>query len=177
MNKKVLLAALAAASAGLLFAQEFRIDAGGPDPKGISLAIGIPVEGVSASQATWQKENSDKRLLFIGKISGEWQKRSISFIPKSAGAVNLWVMSTEKEGKYAAYRNLEIKGAELKNKDFSIRKNSGALVGWQPFGKPVVENGVIYCRDSDRFMQTILCKEGAEVTLSFEVRSADAPAK
>ena len=78
MNKKVLLAALAAASAGLLFAQEFRIDAGGPDPKGISLAIGIPVEGVSASQATWQKENSDKRLLFIGKISGEWQKRSIS---------------------------------------------------------------------------------------------------
>lgn len=177
MNKKVLLAALAAASAGLLFAQEFRIDAGGPDPKGISLAIGIPVEGVSASQATWQKENSDKRLLFIGKISGEWQKRSISFIPKSAGAVNLWFMSTGKEGKYAAYRNLEIKGAELKNKDFSIRKNSGALVGWQPFGKPVVENGVIYCRDSDRFMQTILCKEGDEVTLSFEVRSANAPAK
>lgn len=92
-------------------------------------------------------------------------------------AVNHWFMSTGKEGKYAAYRNLEIKGAELKNKDFSIRKNSGALVGWQPFGKPVVENGVIYCRDSDRFMQTILCKEGAEVTLSFEVRSADAPAK
>ena len=96
MNKKVLSTVLAAASAGLLFAQEFRIDAGGPDPKGVSLAIGMPVEGVSASQATWQKENSDKRLLFIGKISGEWQKRSISFIPKSGGAVNLWFMRDRK---------------------------------------------------------------------------------
>ena len=42
MNKKVLLAALAAASAGLLFAQEFRIDAGGPDPQSESLSKEFP---------------------------------------------------------------------------------------------------------------------------------------
>ena len=160
---------LLAVSVGtFLSAQDFRVDVGGD--KGVSLAAGTQMQGVTVQQAGWLKENRDKRLLFSGKVSKEWQKRSITFTPKTDGSVAISFMSSKKDGAFIGYRNLQITGSSLKNQKLAAGSN-GLPTSWGKLGKPNYRENTIFCRHNDRFHQLVPCTGGTPVTLSFETRS------
>ena len=87
------------------------------------------MQGVTVQQAGWLKENRDKRLLFSGKVSKEWQKRSITFTPKADGSVAISFMSSKKDGAFIGYRNLQITGSSLKNQKLAAGSN-GLPTSW-----------------------------------------------
>ena len=176
--KKMLLCAAALCAAGLLSAADFRIDIGGERSK-VDLEIKECSEKIRASTAGWLKDRKNQRLIFIGPASGQWETKSISFIPKSSGNVNLCLMGTiNKPGApHLAYDNIKVNGKPVKNGSFE--EGSGdKITSWGGWGKPqrVAGNApdgnqYVLANHVDALVQSIPLKAGEKVPVTFQVKN------
>ena len=176
--KKKLLCAAALCAAGLLSAADFRIDIGGEEAK-MDLEIKECSEKIRASTAGWLNERKNQRLIFIGSASGQWETKSISFIPKSSGNVNLCLMGTiNKPGApLLAYDDVRINGQPVKNGSFEEGEGDKIAV-WGGWGKAKRMNDggaagqhYVLANHVNALAQTIPVKAGEKVTISFQVKN------
>ncbi len=176
--EKMLLCAAALCAAGLLSAAEFRIDIGGERSK-VELEIKECSEKIRASSAGWLNERKNQRLLFIGAASDQWETKSISFVPKSNGNVNLCLMGTiNKPGApHLAYDNIKVNGKLVKNGSFE--EGSGdKIANWSGWGKAqriaggaADGNQYVLANHVDALVQSIPVKAGEKVTVTFQVKN------
>ena len=176
--EKMLLCAAALCAAGLLSAAEFRIDIGGERSK-VELEIKECSEKIRASSAGWLNERKNQRLLFIGAASDQWETKSISFVPKSNGNVNLCLMGTiNKPGApLLAYDDVRINGQPVKNGSFEEGEGDKIAV-WSGWGKAKRMNDggaagqhYVLANHVNALAQTIPVKAGEKVTISFQVKN------
>lgn len=138
-------------------------------------------DGVTVRQAEWMKERKDQRLVASVKVSNEWKEYSFTFVPKKTGSIQLNLMSDSIKDM-AACDGFRISGSSLKNGGFEEVSSSGKPSGWQSMHAPrLVTDGkagegknFVEVAHNDRWMQTVPCKEGEAVTVTFLARSVAA---
>ena len=176
--KKMLLCAGILCSAGVLSAADFRIDVGGERDK-VELEVKECSEKIRSSPAGWLNERKNQRLVFIGAASDQWEKKSISFIPKSNGNVEVCLMGTiNKPGApHLGYDDIKVNGKLLKNGSFE--EGSGdRIANWSGWGKAArVAGGAadgnqyVLANHVDALVQSIPVKAGEKVTITFQVKN------
>lgn len=148
------------------FGAEFRIDllgSSGLAPKEVS-------PGAAVTQAGWMGDKKDHRLLVIGEARKDWSEYSATFIAKENGKVSIQLMSNKKND-WSSYRQIRITGATLQNGDFSKLNEKGKPTAWSSMGNPKIEEGFVTTAHNDRWMQSIDCKRGESVTITFQVKA------
>lgn len=182
MNR-LLLTFLAAAAATSVSAaavrNTFRIDLQGE--KGLGLVYKTGSEGTSGTQASWLKDKKDTRLIVTGPVSQEWKEFSFTFVPKADGKVNLNLMSDNPKF-LVSYDNIRVTGATIANGDFETAAQQGDRPDrWWPMGKPgfvkdaqgASGKNFVTCAHNDRWNQSIPCKAGEAVTVTFQAKLAE----
>ncbi len=172
MKTALLFSALVMAAG--LTAADFRIDVAGL--KGVGMAARTASDGVTVRQAEWMGDRKDQRLVASVKVSNEWKEYSFTFVPKKTGSVQLNLMSDSVKDM-AACDGLRVSGSTLKNGGFE-EVSSGKPSGWQSMQAPrLVTDGkagegknFVQVAHNDRWMQTVPCKEGEAVTVTFFAR-------
>ncbi len=177
MKKALILTVFGMAAA--LTAADFRIDLAGV--KGVTMAPRSASDGVTVQQAGWMGDKKDQRLVATVKVTNEWKEYSFTFVPKKTGSIQLNLMSSSVKDMTAC-DGLRLSGAELKNGGFESVGASGKPDGWQSMQKPRLMTGgkaaegknFVLIAHNDRWVQSIACKEGEPVTVTFFARSAAA---
>ena len=178
---KFILGLAAVFSAGILFAGEFRIDL-------ISLKSNIDLEIQKTSEkfkiidSPWYKEKRKQSIQLRGETSDQWKACSFTFVPKKSGEVILRISAPYvKPGetpKVCAYDNFKAEGAELKNGGFEEKVPAhGWIPGWGTKDGLMTGDaaeGKFYMRAAYRkaVVQSLTCKEGVPVTISFMAKNA-----
>ena len=176
--KKILLCTAAFCAAGLLSAADFRIDIGG-ERSNVEMEIRETSEKIRAAPAEWRKERKNLRLVFTGAASGQWETKSVSFVPKTSGNVNLCLMGTiNKPGApLLAYDNIKVNGKLVKNGSFE--EGAGDTIpNWSGWGKAQRVTGgaadgnqYVLANHVDALVQPIPVKAGEKVTVTFQVKN------
>lgn len=167
-------------SAAILFAGEFRIDL-------VSLKSDIDLEIQKTSEkfkiidSPWYKEKRNQSIEIRGETSDQWKTYSITFLPKKSGNVNVRICAPYvKPGetpKVCAYDNIRAEGAELKNGGFEEKVPAH---GWIPAwgtkdglmtGDAAEGKYYIRCTYRKAILQSLLCKEGVPVTITFMAKN------
>lgn len=166
---------------GFLAAGEFRMDL-------ISLKSNIDLEIRKTSEkfkvidSPWYKEKRRQSIEIRGETSDQWKAFSFTFVPKKSGEVILRVSAPYvKPGqtpKVCAYDDFKIEGAELKNGGFEEKVPAhGWIPGWGTKDGLMTGDaaeGNFYMRAAYRkaVTQTLNCREGVPVTISFQAKNA-----
>ncbi len=165
------------AIAGTLTAADFRMDISGNN--GVTMSPKSASEGVTVKQASWLKDKKDTRLCASVKVTNEWKEHSFTFMPKKSGKFTLNLMSASKKDQVSC-DNIRIKGANILNGDFE-KMHPKRPQNWRQVGAEakVVTDGTaqsgknfVTVNHDNRWIQTINCKEGEAVTVTFCVKEA-----
>ena len=156
---------------------EFRIDL--QVQKDIcGLAVDRGSEGVRIEKASWKKEKADCRLLITGKSGEKWEEKWAQFIPNEDCSVSVQLMSNSTKD-YVAYDNIRIEGSSIGNGSFEQLNSKGNPQGWYSMGKYILKNtdaadgkNCVEAFHNGRVLQTIKCKKGQPVKITFMVRDA-----
>ncbi len=185
--KQLLLSLLAATAAAAVTAapagnqNQFRIDVQGEKELGLVYRSGS--EGTTGSQAGWLKEKKDTRLVVKGAIADEWKEFTFTFVPKADGRARLEIMSDDIKF-FVAYDNFRVTGATLANGDFETAgKQPDRPDRWWPMRKPVYVKDAqgasgknfVLCAHNDRWIQSLPCKAGEAITVTFLAKRAETP--
>ena len=160
---------------GTLMGAEFRVDIQ-VDKDICGLTAKDKSEGVRIDKAGWKKEKADRRLLIIGNSGKKWKEKWIHFIPAEDCSVSVQLMSNAAK-EYVAFDNIRIEGASVKNGSFEELNSKGTPQGW--YGKNILKKGgaadgenYVEVFHNGRAFQTITCKKGQPVKITFMVRDA-----
>ncbi len=166
--KKSLFTILIFAVCAVLNAAEFRMDIQGY--KGAALRPVSVSAGAAAAQASWLGKRKDQRMSCTAAVTDDWKEFSFSFIPKNDGVYEINLMSDKKQNKVCC-GEITVQGAEIKNGDFSQRDSKGGLAAWRKVGKAsfTEENFAVSTHD-DRWVQTINCRKGEKITVTFKAK-------
>ena len=135
---------------------------------------------MSIAKATWKKDKADCRLLIIGNSGKKWKEGWARFIPAEDCDVRVELMSTSMKGYDVAFDNIRIEGASIKNGSFELVDSNGNLQNWRGMGKKYVLKNTdaadgkncVEVSHNNRAYQTIKCKKGQPVKITFMVRDA-----
>ena len=149
----------------------------------IPLTFNKGSEDIRGIEASWLKENSNKRLLILGPLANKWQRRSFTFTPQSTGKLTLDIMGNpNKQSTQWCYSDdFKVQGlAGFKNGSFEKRDPKGRPIGWTTLNKPMLIHDIagaaqgdcyIMTDDSNRFRQVLLVQKGQPVTVSFQAKA------
>lgn len=176
MMKAILFGAVMFEAVSLMGA-EFRIDLQ-VQKNTCGLAADGGSEGVRISKATWMKEKADCRLQITGKSGEKWEEKWVQFIPAEDCIVEINLMSSSMKDYDVAYDNIRIEGASIKNGSFELVDSNGNLQNWRRMGKKYVLKNTdaadgkncVEAFHNGRVLQTIKCKKGQPVKITFMVR-------
>ena len=131
---------------------------------------------LSIAKAAWKKENADRRLLIIGNSGEKWKEKWVQFIPAEDCNVSVQLMSSSTKD-YVAYDNIRIEGSSIGNGSFELLNSKGNPQSWYGMGKYILKNtdaadgkNCVEAFHNGRVMQTIKCKKGQPVKITFMVR-------
>ena len=162
--------------ASTLSAADFRLDISGL--KGATLKPVSASEEVSVIQASWRGKQKDQLLSCTVTVGKEWKKYSFCFMPKQSGKFNISIMST-KPKDFIDCDNVTAAGVELKNGNFEQLNAKGDPANWIKMKNAristaggVDDSKYVSTTHDDRWVQTISCKKGELVTITFYARSA-----
>jgi hypothetical protein len=193
MLKRILTIAVLVAGISCFAASVVRIDISGIGKK-IVLTSGELSKGMRIANPGWAKKNSKYYLsAHSEKLTGKWQKFSLTFTPDKDGPVNLAFMGSYRRDKgaknltpvWVAYDNITVTGTEAKNGDFESVNKKKLFAGWRCkpdnmiSGSEDAQSGKNYiiAWHNRQVAQTLKVKKGQEVTITFYAKASEGPAK
>lgn len=146
----------------VLYGAECRIDFGAEG----GLAFRDISENLVGLQAGWRGAQKDRRLIVQGAVEKEFREFSVTLVPKAGGEVTFFLMGG---AEWIRFRAVRVTGATLVNGDFVQRDANGDLSAWAPQGEgPRLENGHAVANHDNRWSQTVTCREGEPIVVTFE---------
>ena len=144
---------------------------------GTTLAISQVFGNTEASQAGWQGEKRDQRLILNIKAPQNWETQKFVFIPKKNGIVQIAIMPNKKA--QCAFDGFEIEGAVSKLRNPGFEENDSKITGWRskPGGAEIRSDGafegnnyLFLSKKSSIITQVLNVKRGVPVTVKFAVK-------
>ena len=144
-------------------------------------------KGLEPSNPGWV-DGPTKELFIVaigGSMTKEWAAYGFSFIPDKDGTVLIKLMGPWMSPVWLGYDNLVVTGAKLENLDFESVDKSGSLDGWASTPENLVANSA-GAQSGKNFVRVAYDKmvvgkltvtKGQEVTINFQAKVAEAPAK